>query len=63
MRTNHTTYGLHTRKEKKVGAYHSNYCSVMDLAFPPGRMLNIYNALVVKGQDIMGQQINVSCEA
>ncbi|KAJ8429210.1 hypothetical protein Cgig2_012338 [Carnegiea gigantea] len=30
----------------------------MDIAFPLSRMPNIYNALVVKGQDTVGQQIN-----
>ncbi|KAL8547753.1 hypothetical protein ACS0TY_007181 [Phlomoides rotata] len=31
-------------------------------AFSPGKMPNIYNALVVKGQDTAGQPINVTCE-
>ena len=35
---------------------------VLDVAFPPGKMPNIYNALVVKGRDTAGQQINVTCE-
>ncbi|BBN69750.1 Ribosomal protein L1p/L10e family, partial [Prunus dulcis] len=32
------------------------------MAFPPGKMPNIYNALVVRGRDAVGQQINVTCE-
>ncbi|KAJ0716148.1 putative H(+)-transporting two-sector ATPase [Helianthus annuus] len=32
------------------------------VAFPPGKMPNIYNALVVKGRDTVGQPINVTCE-
>ncbi|MCE5167671.1 hypothetical protein HAX54_015822, partial [Datura stramonium] len=32
------------------------------VAFPPGKMPNIYNALVVQGRDSVGQQINVACE-
>ncbi|KAH0851066.1 hypothetical protein HID58_091134, partial [Brassica napus] len=28
----------------------------------PGKMPNIYNALVVKGRDTLGQEINVTCE-
>nr|YP_009444781.1 ATP synthase CF1 beta subunit [Prunus tomentosa]ATU85421.1 ATP synthase CF1 beta subunit [Prunus tomentosa] len=35
---------------------------VLDVAFPPGKMPNIYNALVVRGRDAVGQQINVTCE-
>ena len=35
---------------------------VLDVAFPPGKMPNIYNALVIKGRDSIGQQSNVTCE-
>ena len=35
---------------------------VLDVAFSPSKMSNIYNALVVKGQDTVHQQINVTCE-
>ncbi|KAE9584756.1 putative H(+)-transporting two-sector ATPase [Lupinus albus] len=35
---------------------------VLDVSFPPGKMPNIYNALIVKGQDTVGQQINITCE-
>ncbi|KAJ4845315.1 hypothetical protein Tsubulata_025426, partial [Turnera subulata] len=35
---------------------------VLDVAFPPWKLPNIYNALVVKGQNTIGQQINVTCE-
>ncbi|CAI9294933.1 unnamed protein product [Lactuca saligna] len=35
---------------------------VLDVPLPPGKMPNIYNALVVKGQDTAGQAINVTCE-
>ncbi|KAI9164714.1 hypothetical protein LWI28_000733 [Acer negundo] len=35
---------------------------VLDVAFPPGEMPNIYNALIVKGRDTVGQPINVTCE-
>ncbi|KAJ8429214.1 LOW QUALITY PROTEIN: hypothetical protein Cgig2_012342 [Carnegiea gigantea] len=34
----------------------------MDIAFPPCRMPNIYSAVVVKVQDTVGQQINMTCE-
>jgi F-type H+-transporting ATPase subunit beta len=35
---------------------------VLEIVFPPGKMPNIYNALVVKGSYRVGQQINVTCE-
>ena len=35
---------------------------VLDVVFPPGKMPNIYNTLVVKGRDTVSQQINVTCE-
>ncbi|XP_022871930.1 uncharacterized protein LOC111391029 [Olea europaea var. sylvestris] len=35
---------------------------VLDVAFPPGKMPNIYNALVVKGRDTVSQAIKVNCE-
>ncbi|MBA0555457.1 hypothetical protein Golob_025634 [Gossypium lobatum] len=35
---------------------------ILDVAFPPSKMPNIYNALVVKGRDTASQQINVTCE-
>ena len=35
---------------------------MLDVVFPPGKMSNIYNALVVKGRDTVNQQINITCE-
>ncbi|KAL6580065.1 hypothetical protein OROMI_008089 [Orobanche minor] len=35
---------------------------VLDVAFSPGKMPNIYNVLVVNGRDTAGQPINVTCE-
>jgi F-type H+-transporting ATPase subunit beta len=35
---------------------------VLDVVSPPGKMPNIYNALVVKGRDTVNQQINITCE-
>ena len=32
------------------------------MASPLGKMHNIYNALIVKGQDIVGKEINVTCK-
>lgn len=35
---------------------------VLNIAFPPSKMPNIYNALVVNGRDTSGRPINVTCE-
>ena len=35
---------------------------VLDVAFPPGKVPNIYNALVVKGQNEAGDDIAITCE-
>jgi F-type H+-transporting ATPase subunit beta len=32
------------------------------ITFPPSKIPNIYNALVVKGRDTASQQIDVTCE-
>ncbi|KAH7425869.1 hypothetical protein KP509_11G074900 [Ceratopteris richardii] len=35
---------------------------VLDVASSPGKLPNIYNALVVKGKNLASQEINVTCE-
>lgn len=35
---------------------------VLDIAFPAGKVPNIYNALVVSSKNAAGQEINVTCE-
>ena len=35
---------------------------VLDVSFPPGRMPNIYNALVVQGTNDAGEKFSVTCE-
>jgi F-type H+/Na+-transporting ATPase subunit beta len=35
---------------------------VVDIKFPGGKMPSIYNALVIKGSNAAGQEINVTCE-
>ncbi|KAM3744749.1 hypothetical protein ACB098_06G075500 [Castanea mollissima] len=67
MRINPTTSdpGVSALEKKKLGTYSSNHRSDTGCNFPPpppGKMPNIYNALVVKGRDTAGQQINVTCE-
>ena len=64
MRTNPTTSGLgvSTLVEKNQGRIAQIIGPVLDVTFPPGKMPNIYNSLVVKGRDTAGQEINVTCE-
>jgi F-type H+/Na+-transporting ATPase subunit beta len=64
MRINPTTSGpeVSELEKKKLGRITQIIGPVLDVTFPPGKMPNIYNALVVKGRDTVGQQINVTCE-
>ncbi|KAK6923612.1 ATP synthase, F1 complex, delta/epsilon subunit, N-terminal [Dillenia turbinata] len=64
MRINPTTSGpgVSTLEKKSLGRIAQIIGPVLDVAFPPGKMPNIYNALLVKGRDTAGQQINVTCE-
>ena len=64
MRINPTTSypGVSTLEKKNLGRIAQIIGPVLDVAFPPGKMPNIYNALVVKGRDTVGQQINVTCD-
>ncbi|KAL3808236.1 hypothetical protein ACJIZ3_000292 [Penstemon smallii] len=64
MRINPTTSGsgVSTLEKKNQGRIVQIIGPVLDAAFPPGKMPNIYNALVVKGRDTVGQPINVTCE-
>ncbi|XP_072088045.1 ATP synthase subunit beta, chloroplastic-like [Arachis hypogaea] len=64
MRINPTTSGpeISVLEKKNLGRIDQIIGPILDVAFPPGKMPNIYNALVVKGRDIVGQQINVTCE-
>ncbi|XP_054793102.1 ATP synthase subunit beta, chloroplastic [Prosopis cineraria] len=64
MRINPTTSGpeVSALEKKNLGRIAQIIGPVLDVAFPPGKMPNIYNALVVKGRDTVGQQINVTCE-
>ncbi|KAJ0802846.1 putative H(+)-transporting two-sector ATPase [Helianthus annuus] len=64
MRMNPTTSssGVATLDKKNLGRIAQIIGPVLDVAFPPGKMPNIYKALVVKGRDTVGQPINVTCE-
>ncbi|KAL2942374.1 ATP synthase subunit beta chloroplastic [Bienertia sinuspersici] len=64
MRINPTTsgHGVSTLEKENLRRIAQIIGPVVDVAFPPGKMQNIYNALVVKGRDTTGQPINVTCE-
>ena len=49
-------------EKKNLGRVVQIIGPVLDVVFPPGKMPNIYNALIVQGRDTVGQQINVTCE-
>ena len=64
MTTNPTTSGpgASVLEKQNQGRIVQIIGPVLDAAFPPGKMPNIYNALLVKGRDTAGQPINVTCE-
>ncbi|KAK5836166.1 hypothetical protein PVK06_011922 [Gossypium arboreum] len=64
MEINATTSvpGVSMLEKENLGRISQIVGPVLDVAFPRGKMPNIYNALVVKGRDTAGQQINVTCE-
>ncbi|KAB2037669.1 hypothetical protein ES319_D03G092400v1 [Gossypium barbadense] len=64
MKINPTTSipGVSTLEKENLGRISQIIGPVLDVAFPPSKMPNIYNVLVVKGRDTAGQQINVTCE-
>ena len=47
---------------KNVGRITQIIGPVLDVAFPPGNVPNIYNALVVKGKNQAGDEIALTCE-
>ena len=64
MRINPTTasLGVPALAKKNLGRIAQIIGPVLDVAFPLGKMPNIYNTLIVKGLDIVGQKINMTCE-
>lgn len=53
---------LKTQNKKNVGSITQIIGPVIDAAFAPGQMPNIYNALVIKGKNQAGQEVAVTCE-
>ena len=49
-------------KTQNVGSITQIIGPVVDIAFPPGKMPNIYNSLIVEGKDNEGNEISVTCE-
>jgi F-type H+/Na+-transporting ATPase subunit beta len=47
---------------KSVGNVTQIIGPVVDIAFSPGRMPNIYNAILIKGTNQAGQDVSVTCE-
>ena len=62
MKTNSRTFGTSTLIAKNIGRITQIIGPVLDVTFSPGKMPNIYNSLIVKGQNTAGQEINVTCE-
>jgi F-type H+-transporting ATPase subunit beta len=48
--------------KKTVGVISQVIGPVVDVAFPPGQMPNIYNALVIKGRNESGEEYSITCE-
>lgn len=49
-------------KVQNIGHISQIIGPVMDIAFEPGSMPNIYNALIVKGENEAGDKVTVTCE-
>lgn len=49
-------------KTQSVGRITQIIGPVLDVAFPPGKMPNIYNSLIIKGQSETGEDIAITCE-
>ncbi len=49
-------------KTQNIGNITQIIGPVVDIAFPPGKMPNIYNSLIITGQDNTGTEISVTCE-
>ena len=46
---------------KNVGHITQIIGPVLDVAFPAGKMPNIYNAIIVRGKNEAGDEIEVTC--
>nr|YP_010444630.1 ATP synthase CF1 beta subunit [Schizaea medusa]UTJ90149.1 ATP synthase CF1 beta subunit [Schizaea medusa] len=62
MRTSSFYFGISELVDKNVGCITQIIGPVPDVALSPDRTPNIYNPLIVKGQNPAGQKIDVTCE-
>lgn len=62
MKTSSLAFVISKLVDKNVGYITQIIGPVLDVVFSPGKMPNIYNSLIVKGQNPAGQEINVTCE-
>eukprot|EP00250_Pteridium_aquilinum_P013747 c2154_g1_i1 orf=22-288(+) len=62
MKTSFLSFEISELVKKNVGYITQIIGPVLDVAFSPGKMPNIYNSLIIKGQNPAGQEINVTCE-
>jgi len=53
---------MSTAVQTNVGRITQIIGPVLDVAFPPGKVPGIYNALVVKGQNEAGDELAITCE-
>jgi len=49
-------------EKKTIGVISQVIGPVVDVAFPPGQMPNIYNALIIKGTSASGEDYSITCE-
>ena len=49
-------------KTQNIGSITQIIGPVVDIEFPPGKMPNIYNSLIIKTKDSSGGEISVTCE-
>mmetsp|Transcript_4876 Transcript_4876/g.12755 ORF Transcript_4876/g.12755 Transcript_4876/m.12755 type:complete len:481 (-) Transcript_4876:1642-3084(-) len=49
-------------EQKTIGRISQVIGPVIDVAFPPGQMPNIYNSLLVKGKTKSGSEFSITCE-
>jgi F-type H+-transporting ATPase subunit beta len=62
MNITYLALGASAVATKNIGRVTQIIGPVLDAAFPAGQMPNIYNALIIKGQNAAGQEINVTVE-
>jgi F-type H+-transporting ATPase subunit beta len=62
MKKKPRAFVISTLVAKNVGRITQIIGPILDVTFSLGKMPNIYNSLIVKGQNTAGQEINVKCE-